>query len=156
MVTHTESPNPPNGLTAMVHELETHQVILDGLETCYGMFLFTGGDVPKRSWGLAATTSYLARPFAAERISTSDVQRYRDLVQAVMALGETAALATPRSLRCRKDIADTFHGASAEMRELGSALVSVMTRAGVGRGPAPTFSGNRARRSDSDSVTARQ
>jgi hypothetical protein len=114
-------------LAAMIRELEANRVILDELSDCYGMFLFTGGDVPKRPWGLVAIMSYLHRPFVADRIRTVEVQRYWDLAQAIMALGESVAVGRPRTLRARKSIADAFGSACSEVQILGNALEAAMT-----------------------------
>ena len=51
------------------------------------MFVFTGGQVPTAQWNLAATTSYLEHPIAAECLSTAEIQRYQHLVQTIRELG---------------------------------------------------------------------
>jgi hypothetical protein len=116
-------------LLAMILELQTHRIILDELVNCYGVFLFTGGVVPREPWGLVAMTSYLQRPFAAARISTAAVQRYRQVAEEIMQLGQAVtAGARPRSRRCRYDIAERFGRESAEIRALGSTLESTLAK----------------------------
>jgi hypothetical protein len=114
-------------LLAMIRELQTNRIILDGLANCYGVFLFTGGVVPREPWGLVAMTSYLQRPFAVDRISTAAVERYRQVAEDIMQLGQAVtAGARPRSRRCRHDIAERFGRESAEMLALGTTLESAM------------------------------
>jgi hypothetical protein len=114
-------------LTGMILELQANQATLDELVNWYGVFVFTGGDVPKGRWCLVAIISYLERPFATDHVSTGEVERYRHLVEAIMELGQAVA-AGPRTLRCRHDIAHTFSRASSEIRTLGSTLESALTK----------------------------
>lgn len=114
-------------LTGMILELRANQATLDELVNWYGVFVFTGGDVPKGRWCLVAMISYLERPFATDRISTGEVERYKHLVEAIMKLGQGIA-AGPRTLRCRHDIADTFSRASSAVQALGSTLQSALTK----------------------------
>ncbi|MBN2293935.1 MAG: hypothetical protein JXM70_16025 [Pirellulales bacterium] len=115
-------------LAAMIRELQTNRIILDGLLNRYGIFRFTGGVVPTEPWGLVAMTSYLQRPFAAEHISTATAERYRHLVARIMDLGKAlAAGERPRTLRCRYDIADRFGRDATEIQDLGDKLESAMT-----------------------------
>jgi hypothetical protein len=132
-----QSRNRSDGLLAMIREWQAHRVVLDGLVDDYGVFLFTGGEVPQRPWELAATTSYLAHPIAADRLATGDVRRYRTLAETVAALGTGAAAVAPRTLRCRQGLCDTFHSAAAELRELGRALAAIVARVGAECDPAP-------------------
>lgn len=114
-------------LTAMISELRTNQAALDELVNPYSVFLFTGGDVPRRKCDFAAINSYAERPFATERISTEDAEHYGHLIERLMALGKGAATQRPRALRCRHDIADSFSRVSSEIRALGSKLESALT-----------------------------
>jgi len=100
-------------------ELKTNQAVLDGLLNCYGVFAFTGGAVPSGHCDLAATDSYLERPFATDRISTEEVKRYRCLIESIM-IHREGIPARPRTLRCRKQIADTFKQVASEIQNLGS------------------------------------
>ena len=114
-------------LLAMIRELQTNRIILDGLVNGYGVFLFTGGVVPREPWGLVAMTSYLQRPFAVDRISTAALRRYRQVAEDIMQLGQAVtAGARPRSRRCRHAIAECFGRESAEIRALGTTLESAM------------------------------
>jgi hypothetical protein len=116
-------------LLAMILELQTNRLILDGLANCYGVFLFTGGVVPREPWGLFAMTSYLQRPFAVDRVSTAAVGRYRQVAEEIMKLGQAITEgARPRSRRCRHDIAERFGRESAELLALGSTLESAMAK----------------------------
>ncbi len=114
-------------LTGMMLELQANQAILKELLNWCGVFVFTGGDVPRGRCGLVAINSYLERPFAADRISTRELERYRHSVGAIMELGHGLA-AGPRTLRCRKDIGDAFSRASSEIQTLETALGSAMTK----------------------------
>jgi hypothetical protein len=116
-------------LAAMILDLQTNRIILDDLVNCYGVFLFTGGVVPEEHWGLLAMTSYLHAPFAADRISTAQTERYQQVAVTIMDLGHAIiAGAGPRSMRCRNAIADSFGRESSEIRVLGSRLESAMTK----------------------------
>ena len=115
-------------LTAMILELQTNQTTLNELLNWYGVFLFTGGDVPRRQCDLVATTSYLEHSFATDRISTAEVDRYRHSVQTLMELGQAIVAPRPRTLRCRHDIADAFSRVSSEIRALGTTLASALTK----------------------------
>jgi hypothetical protein len=111
----------------MILELQANRIVLDELLTGYSMFLFTGGPVPRGRWPLVAITSYLEHPFAAERISTRNLRRYRDLAEEIVALGDGATTAGPRTLRHRRDIVAPFIAACSEIRALGNALEPVVT-----------------------------
>jgi hypothetical protein len=125
-------------LLAMVLDVQTNRIILDELVNCYGVFLFTGGVVPKEHWGLLAMTSYLHAPFAADRISTAKAERYQQLAATIMDQGQAiTAQAGPRTLRCRHDIADVFGRESSEIRALGSTLESAMTKLADELKPSP-------------------
>ena len=115
-------------LTAMKLEVQTNQVALDELVNWYGVFVFTGGDVPRGRCSLVATTSYLERPFATDRISTAEVDRYRRSVQTLMELGQGIAAPRPKTLRCRHDMGVAFGRVSSEIRALGTALESALTK----------------------------
>ena len=67
MTMHGELQTRLEQLLAMILELGTNRIILDGLVSRYGVFLFTGGVVRREPWGLAALGSYLQRPFAADQ-----------------------------------------------------------------------------------------
>jgi len=124
----TEPWNAREALTAMIFELRANRVILAGLTDRYGVFLFTGGAVSRDRWSLDAITSFLDSRFAADRISPGEVERYRQLAEKIMELGQAVAAGGPRALRSRQDIAETFGRASAEIRRLGSALESAMVK----------------------------
>jgi len=115
-------------LLAMVRELQNNQTTLNELLNWYAVFLFTGGDVPRGQCDLAAMTSYRKRPFAADRISAAEVDRYRHLVQTLMELGQEIGAPGPRTLRCRHEMADTFSRMSSEIRALGTTLESALTK----------------------------
>ena len=115
-------------LTAMILELQTNQATLNELRNWYGVFLFTGGDVPQRQCDLVAMTSYLERPFATDRISTGEVKHYGHLVETLMELGQGIAEPRPKTLRCRHDMADAFSRASSEIQTLGGTLESALTQ----------------------------
>ena len=127
MTTPAELRKDREQLVAMIRELQTNRIILDGLLKCYGMFLFTGGVVPREPWGLDAVTSYLQCPFAADRISIREVERYRHLVEATMEPRLDVA-AGPRTLRCRKDLGDVSDRASSEIQTLETALESILAK----------------------------
>ena len=111
----------------MVLELQSNRAILDGLADWYGVFVFTGGHVPTAEWNLVAMTSYLEHPLAADCLSTSEIERYRQLAQAISELGQAGA--GPRTLRCRHDLGDTFGQAASEIRVLTNTLESSVTTA---------------------------
>jgi hypothetical protein len=114
-------------LTGMIQELQSNHIALDRLRDWYGVFVFTGGDVPRGRCDLLAIASYLERPFAADRISTGEVERYRHLVEATMEPRQDVA-AGPRTLRCRKDLGDAFDRASADIQTLETALEPVLAK----------------------------
>lgn len=114
-------------LTGLILELQTNQATLKELLDWYGVFAFTGGDVPRGRYSLVGITSYLERPCATNRISTGEVERYGHLVEAVTELGQGVA-AGPRTLRCRHDMADAFGRVASEIRTLGSTLESALTK----------------------------
>jgi hypothetical protein len=93
------------------------------------VFAFTGGAVPSGHCELAAVNAYLERPFATDCISTEEVKRYRSLIESIMMPG-AAVPARPRTLRGRKQIADAFGRAAAEIRTLASALESALLTRG--------------------------
>ncbi len=117
----------------MRSELQSNQAVLDGLSNSYSVFAFTGGAVPSGHCELAAVNSYLEHPFATDCVSTAAVERYRGLVESIM--GPKAGIpARPRTLRGRKQIADAFGRAAAEIRTVGSSLESALLIRGVQRG----------------------
>jgi len=129
MTVPTKSHKTREQLVAMVWGLQANRIVLDRLLKCYGVFRFTGGVVPDEPWDLVAITSYLQCPFAAERISTAAIERYRHLAETIVDLGQAiTAGERPRSLRCRHDIAHKFGRGSSEIRELGSKLESAITK----------------------------
>lgn len=113
-------------LTGMMLELQANQVALKRLRGWYGVFVFTGGGVPNGQCDLLAIASYLEHPFAADRISFGEVERYRNLVEATMEPRQDVA-AGPRTLRCRKELGDAFDRASSEIQTLETALESALT-----------------------------
>ena len=62
-------------LAGLILELQTNQATLEELLNSHGVFAFTGGVVPQGQVSLVGVTSYLERPFAANRVSTAEVQR---------------------------------------------------------------------------------
>ena len=110
----------------MMRELQANHVVLKELQDWYGVFVFTGGDVPRGQCDLLASDSYLARPFATDRICGGEVKRYRQLVEGIMEPGENVA-AGPRSLPCRTDLGDGFDRAFSEINTLETALESALT-----------------------------
>jgi len=118
----------PGLLTAMIVELQTNQAALNDLADSYGVFLFTGGDLPRGRCGLVAVTSYLKRPFASDRISLGEIQHYGHVVETLMTLGQRIAAPRPRTPRSRRDMADVFSRVFSNIRTLGSTLESVLTQ----------------------------
>ena len=114
-------------LTRMILELQGNQAALKRMRDWYGVFVFTGGAVPRGRYDLQAIASYLERPFAADRISVGEVERYRYLVEVTMQPGQDVT-AGPKTLRYRKDLGDVFDQASAEIQTLGIALESVLAK----------------------------
>ena len=98
--------------------LQTNMSTLKELFDCYRMFLFTGGTVPRTRWELAAITSYIERPFAADRITPGDVMLYRHLAEAIMGVGEEVAATGPKSVRRRHGLTDTFRELFLDIRDL--------------------------------------
>lgn len=125
----SKPPNRREALTEMTLELRANRVTLAGLMGRYDMFLFTGGGVSRERWDLVAITAYLDRPFAVGGVSPGEVERYRQLAETIVTLGQTVAEGGPRSLRSRRDIADTFGRASTELQRLGGALEAAITEA---------------------------
>ena len=114
-------------LAAMKLELHGNRILLEELVGGYRMFRFTGGDVPRAQWRLAALTNYLEHPLAADRLSTRQTQRYCELAETIMALGQTVAQGRPRTLKARGDIANRFSEASETIRLVGGALETGLT-----------------------------
>jgi hypothetical protein len=125
--------------SAMILELQTNRSVLNKLSKYYAKFRFTGGNVSADRWSLAAIILYLNRPFAADHVITAEVERYRQLAEAIMDLGRTIAESGPKSLQCRFDVADTFDRLSAEVRALGSTLEFAMTKLLDKLGPSAPF-----------------
>lgn len=121
------SRNHREELAAMVLELQTNGAILDELANWYGVFVFTGGHVPRAKWNLLAITSYLEHPLAADCLSTSEIQRYRHLAQAISELGQAGE--GPKTLRCRHGLGDEFGQAASETRVLRTTLELSVTKA---------------------------
>lgn len=119
--------NEHEQLAAMLVELQTNRGLLDGLTRWYGLFVFTGGNVPTAQWNLAATTSRLEHPLAADYLLTAELQRYRHLIQTFGELGQSGA--RPRTLRCRYEMGHNFRQAASEMRILTDALESSVMKA---------------------------
>lgn len=111
-------------LTRLILELQAHQATLLELRRGYGVFVFTGGEVPTGQCGFGAIDSYLKCPFASEQVSTGDVGRYGQLVSTVLSLGQRPLPPRPRTLRCRHQIAEVFTRESSEARSLGTTLES--------------------------------
>ncbi len=120
-----ESPAIRQRSAGMRVELQANQSVLDGLLKWYSVFAFTGGALPSGRCELVAITSYLELPFATDCISTEDVKRYRYLIESIMM--PTAGIpASPRTLRCRRQIADVFGRAASEIQSLRSSFESAL------------------------------
>jgi hypothetical protein len=111
----------------MVLELRTNRAVLLGLTNWFSVFVFTGGHVPAAPCSLAATTSYLQHPSAADGFSVSQLERYRCLVQTIGDLGQTAG--GPRTWKCRHSLGDRFGLAAAELRTVTDGLEASMAKA---------------------------
>jgi hypothetical protein len=135
-----ESRNRREELAAMLMELQANRTVLDGLVDWYGLFVFTGGVVPTAQWNLLAMNSYLEHPLAADRISTAEIQRYRDAAGAISELGQ--AEPGPRTLRCRHDLGDRFGQAASEIRVLTGTLQAAVAKACGGLESLPQSSDN--------------
>ena len=150
MITHAKLRKNEEDLVAMIRELQTNRIILDRLVNCYGVFRFTGGVVPRERWGLVAMTSYLQSPFAADRISTAAMERYRNLAEAIMDLGQSITVGErPRTLRCRCESSDRFGRDSSELLDLESTLESAMKKLVDDMKPSLSLSETEAVNSDS-------
>jgi hypothetical protein len=121
-----ESPARRKQSAGMRLELQANQAVLDGLLNWYSVFAFTGGNVPSGRCELAAINSYLELPSATDCISTEEVKRYRYLIESIMIRREGIPT-RPRTLRCRKQIADAFGREASEIQSLGSRLKSALT-----------------------------
>ena len=119
--------NDREELAAMLLELQINRGILKGLTGWYGLFVFTGGDVPAAQWNLAAMTSYLEHPLEADCLLTSEIQRYRQLIQTLGGLGQSGV--RPRTLRCRHEMGHRFRQAASELRVLTDTLESSVMKA---------------------------
>ncbi len=114
-------------LTAMRLELLANQATCKRLRDWYGVFVFTGGDLPSGRCDLAAMAAYSKQPFAADRISGGEIVRYRRLVES--ALGPRPDISTgPKTLRSRMDIGDAFDRALAEIQSAATTLESALTK----------------------------
>lgn len=118
-------------LTEMRLELLANQATFQRLRDWYGVFVFTGGDLPSGRCDLAAMAAYSKQPFAADRISSGEIVRYRRLVES--ALGPRPDISTgPKTLRSRMDIGDAFDRASEEIQSVATslelALAKLLTR----------------------------
>jgi len=124
----TDTPrNDREELAAMLLELQANRGILGGMTSWYGLFVFTGGDVPTAQWSLTAITSYLEHPLATDCLLTSEIQRYRQLIQTLGALGQPGA--RPRTLRCRHEMGQRFRQAATDIRDLTDTLESSVMKA---------------------------
>ena len=115
------------GLTAMKLELGSNRILLEELVDGYSMFRFTGGDVPRSPWRLSALTNYVEHSLAADGVSAKNTQRYCDLAETIMALGQTVAQGRPRTLKARGEISNWFSEASQAIRCVGGALEMELT-----------------------------
>lgn len=124
----TDTPrNDREVLAAMLLELQTNQGILDGLTRWYGLFVFTGGEVPTAQWNLAAMTSHLEHPLATDRLVASEIQHYWRLIQALGGLAQPGV--RPRTLRCRYEMGHRFRAMASEIRLLTKTLKSSVMKA---------------------------
>ena len=119
--------NDREELAAMLLELQTNRGILKGLTSWYGLFVFTGGDAPTAQWDLAAMTSHLEHPLETDCLLNSEIQRYRQLIQTLGALGQSGV--RPRTLRCRHEMGLRFREAASEIRVLTDTLESSVIKA---------------------------
>lgn len=113
----------------MILELQANRITLSEMKDWYGLFVFTGGEIPTGRYDLGALTSYLQRPFADDHILTGEMERYRHSVEAIANLGQGTAASKPRTLRCRKGMGEAFNRASLEMLSLGNGLELALARA---------------------------
>ena len=120
------TPKYRDALAAIVFELRANRKILFELTNWFSVFVFTGGRVPTAPWSLAATTSYLQQPSAADGGAILEMQRYRSLVQTIVDIGHTGT--GPRTLKCRRSMEDRFASAAAELRPLADALELSMNK----------------------------
>jgi hypothetical protein len=123
----TKLENRREQLTGMILELQANQVAVNRLRDWYGVFVFTGGDVPSGRYDLLAIASYLQHPFAANRISVGEVERYRHLVETIMQPRRDIAEG-PRTLRFRKNLGDIFDRACCDIQALEIALKPVLAK----------------------------
>ena len=119
--------NEHEELDAMLLELRTNRRLLDGMTRWYGLFVFTGGDVPTAQWNLAAMTSHLEHPLATDYLLTAGLQRYRHLIQTLGEFGQSGI--RPRTLRCRYEMGHNFRQAASEIQTLTDALESSVMQA---------------------------
>ncbi len=124
----TDLQNHREALLGMRRELQSNRVLLKGVTNDYGVFLFTGGNLPRAPCDLAAIMSYLQHPFAAERIPTAHVERYRHLAEMVIQQGQVPS-PSPRTLPCRRELTDAFNHLSSEIEILESTLERDVARA---------------------------
>jgi hypothetical protein len=120
-----ESPAGRQQSAAMILELQAHQAVLNGLSNWYSVFAFTGGMVPSGRCELVAINAYLECPFAADCISTEEVKHYRRLIKSIM-IPREGVDTRPRTRRDRRQIADSFGRAAAEIRSMGSRFESAL------------------------------
>jgi hypothetical protein len=123
----TTSRNHREELAAMLQELQANRGILDGLARWYGLFVFTGGDVPTAQWNLAAITAYLEHPSTTNCLPTSELQHYQQRIQTIRELGTPGTGLT--TLRYRHDLGEKFNQAASKVRVLADALESSVTKA---------------------------
>jgi hypothetical protein len=115
-------------LLAIRWEMQSNRSLLKGLRGPYGVFLFTGGAIPRMPCELAAITSYLDQPFAVERVLAVQMERYRNLAEMLIQQGQTPS-PRPRTLPCRRGLTDAFNRVSSEMEVLESTLEREIGRA---------------------------
>lgn len=144
MATRDETVAYRGHLSAMVLAVQSNRGAVERLAARYGMFRFTGGDIPTDVWHLEAVRSFLTSPFVTHFVTTGAVQRYQDCIKTIIALSATTPQSVrPKTLRSRHELATTFRRASADVLASGKTLESALTSLIANippnkRGPAPS------------------
>jgi hypothetical protein len=123
---------------ALAGDLRANRILLTKLAEYHEIFRFMGGIIPPMPLCFDVMTAYRKCPSEESGIPTATVDRYRILARAIADLDRaTFSQPSPRSLRNRKEIADQFDCASAEIREAGTAMESALSN--VGEKPKPSL-----------------